>query len=80
MKKLGAYKPGQDRPSEEDFKAGCKETITKDFFKLFIKKVIINCLILRLSIHGNSIVNKFTVCMKSVFIFGSLKSYESRIH
>ena len=25
MKKLGAYKPGQYRPSEEDFKAGFKE-------------------------------------------------------
>ena len=25
MKKLGTYKPGQYRPSEEDFKAGFKE-------------------------------------------------------
>ena len=41
MKKLGAYKPGLYRPSEEDFKAA---------FKTFFKKVVINCLILRLSI------------------------------
>ena len=36
--------PGQYRPSEEDFKAGFKETIR------FFKKVIINCLILWRSI------------------------------
>ena len=47
--KLGAYKPGQFRPSEEDFKPGIKEKIR--FFNFsFLKKAIINCLILRLSI------------------------------
>ena len=43
MKKLGAYKPGQYWPSKEDLKVGFKEK------KIFVK-VIINCLILRLSI------------------------------
>ena len=27
VKKLGAYEPGQYRPSEEDFKAGFKEKL-----------------------------------------------------
>ena len=45
---MGPNKPGQYRPSEEDFKAGFKEKIR--FFKpYFFKKVIIDCLILRLS-------------------------------
>ena len=35
VKKLGAYEPGQYRPSEEDFKAGFKEN--KRFFKFFLK-------------------------------------------
>ena len=62
--KLGKLKnPGQYRPSEEDFKAGFlkKDKVFSDFFlksdnKLFDPSTL-NC---------NSIVNKFTVCMKSV--------------
>ena len=32
--RLGAYRPGQYKPSEEDFKPGCKEKMRffKDFF------------------------------------------------
>ena len=33
--KLGAYKPGQNKPSEEDFKLGFKEKIR---FARFLKK------------------------------------------
>ena len=33
---MGAYKPGQYRPSEEDFKAGFKEKLR--FFKTFFFK------------------------------------------
>ena len=36
--KLGAYKPGQNKPSEEDFKVGFKEKIR---FLRFFEKVII---------------------------------------
>ena len=65
--KLGKIKkPGQYRPSEEDFKAGFlkKDKVFSDFFlksdnKLFDPSTL-NC---------NSIVNKSTVCRKSVFIF-----------
>ena len=62
--KLGKIKkPGQYRPSEQDFKAGFlkKDKVFSDFFlkgdnKLFDPSTL-NC---------NSIVNKLTVCMKSV--------------
>ena len=46
--KTGRYKPGQYRPSEEDFMAGFKEKIR--FCHTFFFKVMISCLILRLSI------------------------------
>ena len=38
--KLGAYKPGQNKPSEKDFKLGSKEKnkIFKVFLKDFLKK------------------------------------------
>ena len=63
--KLGAYKPGQYKPSEEDM---------KDFFKYFFKND--NCLINNIVINVpclnctlvpclncTSVVNKFTVCI-----------------
>ena len=65
--KLGAYKSGQFRPSEEDFKPGFKEKIRFLNFFFFpsdnksFDPSTLNC---------NSIFNKSTVCRKSVFIFG----------
>ena len=63
---MGANKPGQYWPSEEDSKAGFQEK--RKFFNPFFFSNIklfdpwtLNC---------NSIINKFSVCMKSVFIFG----------
>ena len=62
-------KPDQYQPSEEDFKAGFKEKIR--FFKTFFKKASDNKLFDPPTPNFcNSIVNKFTVCVKSVFIFG----------
>ena len=56
MQKQGSHKPGQYRQSEENFKADFKEKI--GFFKtFFLKKVIINCLILRLSIATQLLTN-----------------------
>jgi len=66
VKKLGAYEPGQYRPSGEDFKADFKE---KKDFSIFLKKSK-NNLFDPLTLDCNSVVNKFTVFMKGVFIFG----------
>ena len=67
MKKLGAYKPGQYQPSDEDFKTGFKEKI---WLLIFFLKKSDNKLFDPSTLNCNSIVNKFTVCMKSVFSFG----------
>ena len=61
-------KPGQYQPSKEDFKAGFKEKIR--FFTTFFKKTSDNKLFDPSTLNCNSIVNEFTVCVKSVFIFG----------
>ena len=56
--KLGAYKPDQYKPSEEDM---------KDFFKYFFKSD--NCLINKIlinvpsTLNCTSVVNKFTFCI-----------------
>ena len=65
--KTGCYKPGQYRPSEEDFMAGFKEKIR--FFQTFFFKSD-NKLFDPSTLNCYFVVNKFTVCMESVFIFG----------
>ena len=56
--KLGAYKPGQYKPSEEDM---------KDFFKYFFKNdnCLINNIVINVpsTLNCTSVVNKFTVCI-----------------
>ena len=60
---MGAYKPGQYWPSKEDLKVGFKEK-KKNFCK-----VIMNCLILRLSIATQLPTNSLLMFASNQFSF-----------
>ena len=60
---MGAYKPGQYWPSKEDLKVGFKEK------KKIFCKVIMNCLILRLSIATQLPTNSLLMFASNQFSF-----------
>ena len=61
--KLGAFKPGQYQPSEEDFKPNFKEKMT-----FFLKESDGNCLIPLLSIATQLSRNLMLSCIQFLFV------------